>query len=74
MSLAGSIQDQDVFKALGGFEIMEKILSMLAECGGETASSCPAPAHPGHGDLHPPAQSGEGPGDRVGGVLHSQPP
>jgi len=36
-----SSKDQDVFKALGGFEIMEKIYSMLAECGGETTCVIP---------------------------------
>jgi len=36
-----SIKDQDVFKALGGFDVMEKIYLMLAECGGETTCVIP---------------------------------
>jgi len=36
-----SSKDQDVFRALSGFEIMEKIYFMLAECGGE--STCVIP-------------------------------
>jgi len=36
-----SNKDQDVFRALGGFETMEKIYCMLAECGGETTCVIP---------------------------------
>merc|ERR1719427_1044742 len=36
-----SAKDQDVFRALGGFETMEKIYCMLAECGGETTCVIP---------------------------------
>merc|ERR1719376_178201 len=36
-----SAKDQDVFKALGGFDILDKIYAMLAECGGETTCVIP---------------------------------
>jgi len=36
-----SSKDQDVFKALGGFDILDKIYAMLAECGGETTCVIP---------------------------------
>jgi len=39
-----SSKDQDVFKALGGFDVMEKIYSMLALCGGESTCVIPIKA------------------------------
>ena len=53
-----SAKDQDVFRALGGFDTLEKIYMMLSECGGDNTCVIPIKSLVSAGEVLVRATSG----------------